>query len=356
MSVIRKIINIKAGEERETILFFFYFFCLISAIIIGKTARDVFFLSRFNTAYLPHIFIISAICVSLTSLAFIRIAKNKDNANFTIGAGGFFAVSLILLHIVKGEWLYHVLYVLIDIIAAVLVPQFWLMANNRFTTRQAKRLFGPIGAASALANIIIGFTIQSGYLPAALFLPIAAMFLLVILILIYLNKNQIFKSKTENISNQEKQNPAPNSIFNILQNHKYLGLLCALVSVSAITITLIEYQFKMIAGNTLSETELASLFGLVYVVVGIVSGFIQLFVVSRILRKYGVIIGLLILPVFLGVSSLFLTLSPVIFYALLARLSDLIFRFSIHDTTLQILWLPVSTRIKQAIKWKTKLR
>ena len=350
MSLIRKIINIKAGEERETILFFFYFFCLISAIIIGKTARDVFFLSRFNTAFLPHIFIISAVCVAFTTMAFIQVAKNKKTINFSIGTGGFFTVSLILLHLVRGEWVYPVLYVWIDIIAAVLVPQFWLLANNRFTTRQAKRLFGPIGAASAFANIIIGFTIQSGYLQPALFIPMTALFLLVILILLYLNKGQIFKNKTENTSNQEKQNPAPNSIFNILQNHKYLTLLCAVVSVSAITITLIEYQFKMIAGNTLSESELASLFGLVYGVVGIASVFIQLFVVSRILRNYGVIIGLLILPVFLGVSSLFLTVSPVIFYALLARLSDLIFRFSIHDTTLQILWLPVSTRIKKTIK------
>ncbi|SVD82033.1 uncharacterized protein METZ01_LOCUS434887, partial [marine metagenome] len=193
MSLIRKIINIKAGEERETILFFFYFFCLISAIIIGKTARDVFFLSRFNTDFLPHIFIISAVCVAFTTMAFIQAAKNKKTINFSIGTGGFFTVSLILLHLVRGEWVYLVLYVWIDIIAAVLVPQFWLLANNRFTTRQAKRLFGPIGAASAFANIIIGFTIQSGYLQPALFIPMATLFLLIILILLCLNKGQFFK-------------------------------------------------------------------------------------------------------------------------------------------------------------------
>ena len=84
MTVIRKIINIKAGEERETILFFFYFFCLISAIIIGKTARDVFFLSRFNTAFLPLIFIISAVCVAFTTMAFIQAAKNKKTINYKV--------------------------------------------------------------------------------------------------------------------------------------------------------------------------------------------------------------------------------------------------------------------------------
>ena len=34
----------------------------------------------------------------------------------------------------------------------------------------------------------------------------------------------------------------------------------------------------------------------------------------------------------------------------MARLSDLIFRFSFHDTTMQILWLPVSTTLKQSTK------
>ena len=76
----------------------------------------------------------------------------------------------------------------------------------------------------------------------------------------------------------------------------------------------------------------------------------QVFVISRILKKFGVLIGLLILPVFLGITSMFLTLNPVIIFALMARLSDLILRFSFHDITMQILWLPVSGKLKQSAK------
>ena len=150
-------------------------------------------------------------------------------------------------------------------------------------------------------------------------------------------------------SSKEKINSGV-SIFTSIKHHKYIGLLCIIVAVSSITITLIEYQFKIIASNTYSENQLASFFGMLYGIVGLVSGFMQIFVLSRILRKFGVLIGLLILPIFLGISTLFLTLSPIIIFALMARLSDLILRFSFHDTTMQIIWLPVSDKLKQSVK------
>ena len=64
------------------------------------------------------------------------------------------------INVFLNEWIYPVLYVWIDIITAIIVPQFWLLTNTQFTSRQAKRLFGPIGAAAAFANIIIGFSMQ----------------------------------------------------------------------------------------------------------------------------------------------------------------------------------------------------
>ena len=178
MTTIRKIVGIHPDEGKETFLFFLYFFCLIASIIIGKTARDVFFLSRFNPTFLPHIFIISAVCVIAVTLFFIRFARNKDIFLFAKITGALFAFSLLLINTFLNKWAYPLLYVWIDIIGAILVPQFWILASRRFTTRQAKRLFGPIGAASAFANIFIGFSIQYGIILPQFLLPLASIFLL----------------------------------------------------------------------------------------------------------------------------------------------------------------------------------
>ena len=352
MSIIRRIFNIQPGEEKNTFLFFLYFFAIISAIIVGKTARDVFFLARFNPAFLPYIFIISALCVAATTILYIRIAQNKNQYVFSMITGGLLASSLLIINVFLNEWIYPVLYVWIDIITAIIVPQFWLLTNTRFTSRQAKRLFGPIGAAAAFANIIIGFSIQNFIttLGTDLLLPIASAFLFISLLLLYAIKSCSARDySTQRYPKKERKN-AGVSIFNVIQNHRYIGLLSVIVILSTITVSLIEYQFKIIASQTYSENQLAAFFGMLYGIVGLASGFIQIFFISRILRKFGVLIGLLILPVFLGVSSLFLTLSPIIIYALMARLSDLILRYSIHDTTMQILWLPVSSKLKQIVK------
>ena len=96
MTTIRKIVGIHPDEGKETFLFFLYFFCLIASIIIGKTARDVFFLSRFNPSFLPQIFIISAACVMVTTIFFIRSARNKDIFLFAKITVSLFALSYYL--------------------------------------------------------------------------------------------------------------------------------------------------------------------------------------------------------------------------------------------------------------------
>ena len=127
MNFLRKIIGVRSGEGKETFLFFLYFFFSISAIIIGKTARDVFFLSRFNSSLLPHIFIISSVCVMVTTIFFIRSAQNKNIFTFAIKSGALFVLSLLIINTFLNIWIYPILYVWMDIMGAVLVPQFWLL-------------------------------------------------------------------------------------------------------------------------------------------------------------------------------------------------------------------------------------
>ena len=71
-------LEIYLEERKNTLLFFLYYFFLISSIILGKTARDVYFLSRFDTTFLPHIFIISSICVMLITTATLYYSQRKE--------------------------------------------------------------------------------------------------------------------------------------------------------------------------------------------------------------------------------------------------------------------------------------
>ncbi len=349
MNVIPKVFQLNKEEGRKSLIFFFYYFCLIGALIAGKTARDVYFLSRSDPAFLPYIFIASAIAVALFSILYIYITRRMVLIRVIFLTLFFFISSLIVFNFFHWSWKYPVLYVWMDIMGALMVPQFWLLTNQQFTIQEAKKLFGPISAAAAAANILIGTVIQTGLISADLLLPLS-------ILLLCSSTPLLLKIRKQNKNGirQRRRNYKPTfkgrTISKGILSNTYILILAGLVIVSTMVITLIEYQFKIIAGTTLSETELTTLFGMVYMVVGIITAILQFFITGKILKKLGILPGLLLLPLCLGASIFLLMLSPVIVYALAARLSDLIFRFSLYDTATQILWLPVAEKVKRFLK------
>src|SRR5204863_3412783 len=56
-------------------------------------------------------------------------------------------------------WVYPALYIFVEAMGSLVVIQFWTMANDVFHAREAKRLFGLIGAGGTIANVIFGFGI-----------------------------------------------------------------------------------------------------------------------------------------------------------------------------------------------------
>ena len=110
---------------------------------------------------------------------------------------------------------------------------------------------------------------------------------------------------------------------------------------AALITALVDFQMKMIVSSNLDEEAMASLFGTMYGAIGIISVMIQFFVTGRFLSRFGVLWGVMMLPLALLIGSASILILPVIFTAILAKASENIFRFTIFDTTKQLLWLPV---------------
>lgn len=62
------------GEYFKVSLLFLYFFCTVAASILGRTAADALFLSRFDNAALSGMYLPQAATMILTSLVFQRYA------------------------------------------------------------------------------------------------------------------------------------------------------------------------------------------------------------------------------------------------------------------------------------------
>ncbi|MBT3265926.1 cyclic nucleotide-binding domain-containing protein, partial [Candidatus Poribacteria bacterium] len=131
----------------------------------------------------------------------------------------------------------------------------------------------------------------------------------------------------------------------------YLVSIAALIGVTAVATTIVDYLFKIVAAEAYpEEAQLAAFFGAFYAVTGVAGLFIQLFATGRVIQRFGILGGLLLLPISLSVGSLAALLRPVLLSVILAKGSEQIVKQTTHQASLQLLWVPIDTAQKRASK------
>ena len=77
---------------------------------------------------------------------------------------------------------------------------------------------------------------------------------------------------------------------------------------------------------------------------------VKSFITGNVLSRYGFLIGLLILPLFLVAGSISILLVPMLMSASFAKFSDQTFKFTINNSSLELLWLPVHPTTRKTLK------
>lgn len=345
--------DVRPGEARLVGLMFAYLLAIVSTFIIGRTVRDTLFLHRVPLAELPLMYVAVAVAVSLSSYGYSRVADGMRRDRLVKRSlVGFAAIILVfygLLNVLNGyDWPYGALYVAVEIIGALSMIQFWTLAGDLFSGRQAKRLFGFIGAGGVLANVICGFAV------GALAPAIGAEQLLLVVVALFAACFALVGAAArlaEADLEAAIQRPRRRSIGvardgEAVLHDTHLQLIAVLVVVTFATVTVVDYQFKVIARSSLlSEAELAAFFGNFYGVGGIIACLVQFFLTGKLIGRAGIIPALLVLPGMMALGVLSMGLVPVVsalFAITLAKGAENIFRYTVNDATFQLLYVPVS--------------
>ena len=347
MNFIKNIIKIKSGEGKMVLTFFMFSFFTIAMGLVAKTARDAYFLSRFDKSILPLMFLAIAIVISPILTFYTKLSKKLAARTVFMITCSIFAVSFIFLQAIMTGYVIPIAYIWIEIAVAIMIIQFWSYAGESFEPQQAKRLFGIIAGGGSFAVMLIGMTLKP-YVKtfgtdellfiSAGFLGLA--FLFGNLSIQYFNKDQTKGPKKPIKKVQKKKRMDP-----------FIVGIATIVALSAIVTTLVDYQFKMIASATFpEETDLVGFFGTFYSIAGAASIIMQFFITGPILSRFGILLGLLILPFFLILGSTSILLAPVLLSASFAKFSDQTFKFTINSSSLELIWLPVPPEIRRIIK------
>ena len=332
-----KIINIKKEERSQILILMAMFFCIVGSSITGASARDTFFLTQFDKSLLPLMFAFVAGLMVIVITIYNRIAANIDLVKTIIFSSIFFCITLFIIRANLNGFVIPIFYAWIDVIISITIFQFWLLAGEIFNSRQAKRLYSIIGIGGSVAGISAGYFMRpfvKEYGAKELLVPTILMIALMAIFASLLNSFRVKKVKS---SRDKVKNNSSKTVFD-----PYLKSILIMVCAAAICSRIIEFQFKITAANTYSSPEqLAAFFGDYYMYLNGTTLLMQLFLTGFILHRFGILGGLIIMPLGLIIGSVsFLTLANLsgIF---IARLFDQSFKFSIQSASNEMLWTTV---------------
>lgn len=345
-------LKIRPGESTKVGLMALYSASAIGAVVVGRTVRDAMFLTDRSKDDLPLMYILNSIAVAVLSWGYSRIADRlrRDRLNAAVALGWaavmtafFFAASA------NARATAPVLYVAVEAMGALVVIQFWTFAQDVFNAREAKRLFGLIGAGGQVANVVYGFLASS---VSRRFGAESLLFLCAVNLVScgalswYIGKR--FPATTP-ATVRARARAAPGR----LQARQSGGLralatphlvtIAAIAVLSALAVNLVDYQFKAAAELNFADNkrELGAFFGRFYGICGAIALAIQMGLTGRVLERFGVLASLLPLPIGLMFGSVGAYLSPSGWAASLAKGSDSIFRYTLNDASMQLLYVPV---------------
>ncbi len=357
INILRRLFNLHEGEGLKASLMFIYGLLIISVVIMLKSVRLSLFVTESGATRLPYVYVLVALASAFVAWFYSKHSKNIK-LNQIIYATFSFSILFLLVFwfLLKIEfqagWLPYVLYVWVAIFSVLTGNQFWLLANDIYDAREAKRLFGFIGAGAISGGILGGLLVNflAIRIGTANLIFFCIGFILLCLFIVY----WIWKKSTHYLVRKKQrsgvrviQASSSDNPLKLLTSSKHIVYLSCIISLGVIVGNMADYQFGVIAERTFTDVDrLTAFFGLMSFLLSILSLGIQLFITGRVLRSLGVIATLFFLPVGLLIGSVAIFISPTLWSAILIRISDGSFKHSTNRSGLELLALPIPPDIK----------
>ncbi len=361
LSFIQKYYDIRSGEGKRAGLMFAYIFSIIAFILIVKPVSTSLFLNRIGITYLPAVYILVAAISGIVVAVYNKLNRLVNLSTLIILTLLFSIVSIlffwVLLHIhFQSPWFFYLFYVWVAIFSLITAAQFWLLANQVFTVREAKRLFGFLGIGAILGGIFGGYltNILAPRIHSENLLLLGVLFLVVDIFLVrtvVLKAVHIdFKIKSRTSRSLKKAETSSNPV-KLVAGSALLSSIMLLIVMSVFTASLVDYQFSAFASAYISDpNRLAAFFGFWLSTLSVVSLGIQVFLTQKIIRIFGVLPSLVTLPLGILAGAVGVLFAPGIATAVLLKLASGSLKNSIDKSGLELLVVPVPSSLKNRTK------
>ncbi len=345
-----RLLGIKRGEMGLALAFFFYFFLVTAPFYIVKPIRDASFLDELGSRNLPWAYA-TTLVVALVVAFHSKLQARLSRAALVIGSLAFFVLTSLLfwaLFTFGWKWLPLAFWMWANTFVVVLVTQFWMVVNDAYNPREAKRLIGFFGSGGILGGIVGAlFTARFAgpedatrlLLPAAVIL--AASILPALAVFKRLRTDRAPGGAAPRAAAAEDK-AGFKACFDTVRTDSYLRLLAAVVLLTGIVSTFVDWQSKnIIEGWPLARANLTSFFGYFNAGLLVFSFLLQFLVTSSLIERYGLRLTLLFYPALLLLCSVGIAFWPGIFLAIGIKGADKSLAYSVNQSARELLYIPV---------------
>src|SRR6266478_4962000 len=359
---IERALNDRPGDLGRGALLCSSLFLVITSYKMGSVAGAALFLSRFRASQLAYADISCAVLVALVIAGYVVIARRVLFRDLLIGSMIFFAATWVLFwwlahYYSHLAWVFPAFYVWVKIFGVLGATQIWTLANYVLTTREAKRVFGMVGGGAIAGGIFAGFLSKTmakrfGTESLLLAMTLFALICAGLVILIWRSGRVLVGDARGTAGSAET---APRNLvasMRLLFSSTYLRAIAAVIWISSLVVTLTGWQFLAIGQQFLVKKDvMAVFFGDFYFYAGMLGLLFQLLLTARFLRRFGIGTALFVLPVTVFMGSAGLLVLGTLASAVALKGGDTVLRYSVDRSTAELLYLPITARVKLQVKW-----
>ncbi len=355
--ILLRTFDIRTGEFRRVWLMLLNVFLLIQCLWIIKPVANAQFLSTVGIDKLPLVFLLVALTALVFSTGYSKLINRKQLGSimlrtYIISILGLLTFGLLLQFNLFPSWMSYLFYIGVALFGLITTSQFWLLANLMFSSLEAKRLFGFIGAGAIACGISGGYltTLLTQFMDSKYLLFVAAALLFMSMVL-----NQRIWNSIVPAAQKERPEKRAKTLheypFRLIRNSKHLTYLALIIGISVVVAKLVEFQFSAIASANIKDPDdLTGYFGFWFSTSNAVALAIQLLITQRLVGFLGVGRSLFVLPGALFMSTLTVLNTPVLWAGTALKLLDISLKQSINKAATELLILPVPMAIKRQAK------
>jgi AAA family ATP:ADP antiporter len=356
--------EVRGGEGVTALLLMLNVFLLLAAYYLLKTIREPLILAAHGGAEMKsYSAAATAGLLILLVPLYSALASRVSRVKLINGVTLFFIACLVAFFGLSraGVSIGIPFFIWVGIFSLMVIAQMWAFAADVYTVVQGKRLFAIVGFGASLGAIVGSFAtgqLVKLFSPPAFMLGAAALLAICLLL-------------TNLINVRETRTPAPTphkparerSGFALVFSDRYLLLIALLMLLynlvnttgeyilSRTVVTLYERAHGAAAAGGIDEGRvIGEFYGNFFTLVNVFAAFLQAFVVSRVLKYFGVRVALLVLPAVALIGYTGMAFIPLLSFIRTAKLAENSIDYSLQNTTRNALYLPTSREAKYKAK------